>query len=217
MKNKLFYVMCFVFVVGGLLFFISEFITALHSADSLASYYLQNISELLVPFNIRPYSALWNFFSVVFYFLGATYLVCYNFIFKYRYKTVNIISYIISVFACVGIILVASFYTKGEHQFWHVVGSVFVFVSANSIMLLTALFNNFSNNKIYRNYCIISTIVGALCGLVLIYPNPFPFKPIIERLTIYPFIIFQIVTGIYLIYLKFKEENNYITNTKKNG
>lgn len=217
MKKKIYYLLCILFIFSGLLFFISEFISILNVTDSIASYYSHNISDLLVPYSVSSYSPLYIYLRVIFYFLALSYFICFYSLFKVENNKINKAIKILSSSACVGLCVVASFYTNGKYQVLHVTGSIFVFVNANAIMIITALKNVITSNKTYKRYCIISTIFGSLCGLFLLTPEQFFLRPIMERLTIYPFIIFQITTGICLIYMEYKKDKALKLETDANN
>ena len=204
MRKNLFYFICFIFIITGICYLVNEYVTIIHTTESVSAYYTHTISDLAVPFSVSKFSNYYILLRTTFFIVGPIFFVCYNYLFYNRINKVNKLCFILSFLVCVGVIMVGTFYTNGQHHLYHLIGSGLTFASANALILLTGLYFN-NDFKIYKIFCVMLACVGIVCGVLLLLPISLTYMPIVERLTIYPLIIFEIVSGFYLIFLHHSE------------
>ena len=81
----------------------------------------------------------------------------------------------------------------------HQIGTILVFAGGNLLILFIGLFYN---KTPYSKICTILGTLGIWGGIMVIFStiNEYTkFIPLLERMTVYPIILFQIITGIYFL------------------
>ena len=213
MKKSFYYFVCFVFIFSGIFYLVNEYITVLNTADSISAYYTHTISDLAVPYKVSTFSNFYILLKTTFFIVGPVFFLCYNFLFQNKIEKVNFLCFLLSFFVCVGVIMVGAFYTNGEHHTLHIIGTVITFASANILILLTGLYYNKKEDRKFKKFCVFLSFVGIFCGLALIFPIPKVVMPIVERFTIYPLIIFEIISGFKFIQQR-NDFSNYVIEIK---
>ncbi len=209
MKKNFYYIICLIFIITGICYLISEYVTIINTTDSVSAYYTHTISDLAVPYSVNSFSSLYILLKTTFFVVGPIFFICYNALFQKRIEKVNIICFVLSFLVCVGVIFVGAFYTNGKYNILHIIGTVVCFASANTLILLTGLYYNNKEDKVYKNFCVILSFIGIICGTLLILRVPTKIMPVIERFTIYPLIVFEIISGFKLIHTHYKENIKY--------
>ena len=209
MKKKFYYIVCLIFIISGIFYLVNEYITVINSTASISAYYTHPISDLAVPYTVNSFSSFYLLLKTTFLVAGPIFLLCYNYLFQNRIEKGNKLCFFLSLLVCIGVVMVGAFYTKGKYNFFHILGTVVCFASANTIILLTGLYYSNKDAKFYKTFCIMLSCVGAICGILLITPIPQIIMPIIERFTIYPLVIFEIVSGFYLLQQNYKDNIKY--------
>ena len=209
MKKKFYYIMCLIFIVTGISYLVNEYITIINSTASISAYYTHTISDLAVPYKVSTFSSLYILLKTTFFVVGPIFFVCYNYLFQKRIEKINKVCFLLSFLVCIGVIMVGAFYTNGKYHFFHILGTGITFASANTLILLTGLYYSNKEDKAFKYFCVILAFIGIICGTTLLLPVPFQIIPVVERFTIYPLIVFEIISGFKMIYVYNKENVKY--------
>lgn len=203
-------IVAIILILGGIYYLFAEFIVIINSLDSLKSYFSHTISDLGVPYEVYPFSKYFNLMKSAFLINGIIFFICYSCLITSQLKHKKVLLTALSFLASAGVVLVGLFHCRCYLISLHFMGTGLTFLCGNLLVIFTG---KYSNNKIYKLFCYILGSIGLLSAIIILFNVPFKFVPLLERLTIYPIIIFQITTGI--IFLKQPCNNNILF--KKNG
>lgn len=202
-------IMGILFILAGLFFFISEYITLSHATlPTLQLYIGYSVSELAVPvgdiyFNIistlSPKANLLNNGIV----LAGVVILIGNFVAVRKHiSEYKPLFYLITLVLSFGFILVAAFHTGGPtSEEMHKLGAMMLFFGGSFLLIFIGFF--VTENPLYKNICLALGFIGLICGIgfCLIKEDPVfsVYRGIVERGNIYSTIIWMIITGITLV------------------
>lgn len=195
---------------SGAYYMTAELIAVLFSAERGSAYFLHTVSELGVPLMTTPlgvefgFSPLFRLMNNAFILAGAIYVPCYPVCFwglEKRWQKVVLV--LLSLFTGLGVIIVGIFHGDNPAVLGiHGAGAAFTFVAGNALSLFTGLCYK---RKDFNAYAIAAICLGAtgLAGafLTLFFELSalYTYAGFVERLTIYPIVIWQILGGIYAL------------------
>ena len=196
MKSK---VAGIVLILGSLYYLIAEAISATFFNDSLVNTYIYHtISELGIPSVNSPLSMLMN---SAFILIGLT-LLFGNF---YRFKDLivknKIIFYILTLITALGVIIVGLIHggnplTSG----YHTLGAVMAILGGN--ILLALISKSMGEFGIYQKITLILGLIGLIAFWIMFFKLESIYMPVFERLSVYPLVIWSLLTGCYLFNLE---------------
>ena len=193
MKSK---VAGIVLILGSLYYLIAEAISATFFNDSLVNTYIfHTISELGIPSVNSPLFMLMN---SAFILIGLT-LLFGNF---YRFKDLivknKIIFYILTLITALGVIIVGLIHggnplTSG----YHTLGAVMAILGGN--ILLALISKSMDEFGIYQKITLILGLIGLIVFWIMFFNMESIYMPVFERLSVYPLVIWSLLTGCYLV------------------
>nr|WP_294998258.1 DUF998 domain-containing protein [uncultured Methanobrevibacter sp.] len=184
------------FLIGSLYYIIAEAISATFFNASITNTYLfHTISELGIPnFN----SPLFWLMNSAFILIGLVMLFGSFYKFKDYIVKNNIPYYIFTVITALGVIIVGLIHggnplTSG----YHTMGAVMAILGGNILLILISRsMDEFSN---YQKTTLVLGVIGLLAFWMMFFSMGNAYMPTLERLSVYPMIIWSFVTGVYLI------------------
>ena len=184
------------FIIGSLYYIIAEAISATYFNASIFNTYLfHTISELGIPNGNSPLSWLMN---SAFILIGLVMLFGSFYKFKDFIVKNNIAYYIFTVITALGVIIVGLIHggnplTSG----YHTMGAVMAILGGNILLVLVSRsMNEFSN---YQKATLVLGVIGLLAFWIMFFSMGNVYMPTIERLSVYPLIVWSFLTGFYLI------------------
>ena len=193
MKHK---VAGIVFIIGSLYYIIAEAICATYfNASLLNTYIFHTISELGIPNSSSPLFWLMN---SAFIFIGLTLL--FGTFFKFKdYMTKNRKTcYIFTVITAVGVIIVGLIHggnplTSG----YHTIGAVMAILGGNILLVIVS--RSMDEFLTYQKTTLILGVIGLLAFWIMFFNMGNVYMPVLERLSVYPLVIWSFLTGVYII------------------
>ena len=184
------------FIIGSLYYIIVEAISATYFNASIFNTYLfHTISELGIPNGNSPLSWLMN---SAFILIGLVMLFGSFYKFKDFIVKNNIAYYIFTVITALGVIIVGLIHggnplTSG----YHTLGAVMAILGGNILLVLVSRsMDEFSN---YQKATLVLGVIGLLAFWIMFFSMGNVYMPTIERLSVYPLIVWSFLTGFYLI------------------
>ena len=184
------------FIIGSLYYIISEAICAVHFNASLSNTYIfHTISELGIP-NIN--SPLFWLMNSAFILIGLTLLFGTFFKFKdYIVKNTKA-CYIFTVLTAIGVIIVGLVHggnplTSG----YHTLGAVMAILGGNILLVLVS--RSMGEFSIYQKVTLILGVMGLIAFWIMFFNMGNVYMPVLERLSVYPLVIWSFLTGVHLI------------------
>lgn len=184
------------FIIGSLYYIIAEAISATQfNASIINTYLFHTISELGIPNGNSPLSWLMN---SAFILIGLVMLFGSFYKFKDFIVKNNIAYYIFTVITALGVIIVGLIHggnplTSGHHT----LGAVMAILGGNILLVLVSRsMNEFSN---YQKATLVLGVIGLLAFWIMFFSMGNVYMPTIERLSVYPLIVWSFLTGFYLI------------------
>ena len=184
------------FIIGSLYYIIAEAISATYFNASIFNTYLfHTISELGIPNGNSPLFWLMN---SAFILIGLMMLFGSFYKFKDFIVKNNIAYYIFTVITALGVIIVGLIHggnplTSG----YHTLGAVMAILGGNILLVLVSRsMNEFSN---YQKATLVLGVIGLLAFWIMFFSMGNVYMPTIERLSVYPLIVWSFLTGFYLI------------------
>ena len=184
------------FIIGSLYYIIVEAISATYFNASIFNTYLfHTISELGIPNGNSPLSWLMN---SAFILIGLVMLFGSFYKFKDFIVKNNIAYYIFTVITALGVIIVGLIHggnplTSG----YHTLGAVMAILGGNILLVLVSRsMDEFSN---YQKATLILGVIGLMAFWIMFFSMGNVYMPTIERLSVYPLIVWSFLTGFYLI------------------
>lgn len=184
------------FIIGSLYYIIVEAISATYFNASIFNTYLfHTISELGIPNGNSPLFWLMN---SAFILIGLVMLFGSFYKFKDFIVKNNIAYYIFTVITALGVIIVGLIHggnplTSG----YHTLGAVMAILGGNILLVLVSRsMNEFSN---YQKATLVLGVIGLLAFWIMFFSMGNVYMPTIERLSVYPLIVWSFLTGFYLI------------------
>ncbi len=183
------------FIIAGLYYIIAEACCAVVFNDSLINTYLYHtISELGIPGANSPLFYLMN---SAFILVGLI-VVLGNFKHLQKYILKNkIMFYLLTLISGVGVIIVGLIHggnplTSG----YHTLGAVMAILGGNLLLIIVSM----SMRKLekYHRITIFLGIIGLISFWIMFFNMHSIYMPVFERLSVYPIIIWSLITGIYL-------------------
>lgn len=189
-------------VFCGLYYFFAELIVILFSEASLAAYFSHTTLELLIPLHsviddrkstLSPLSetmqTVYMLQSWLFVFI---YFICVTQITERKLRLLAALS---AILFAIGVSLIYSTqggkYTVGG---LHNIGFEATFLVGNLVMILSGLAMNRASLKRFKHYSLLAGMIGGVAiAIPLFIENPF--TPILERLSIYLFLVWEIALG----------------------
>ncbi len=191
MKNKVKYI----FLLGSLYYVIMEAISAFHFHDSfINTYTIHTISELGVP-GVSQFSFLMN---SAFILIGLTLLFGTYFNFKSYIVKNNIIFHLLVMITSVGVIIVGLIHggnplTSG----YHTLGAVMAIFGGNLLLLMIS--KSMADFGKYQKFTLFLGIIGLLSFWIMFFSMNYIYMPVLERISVYTLILWNFMTGIFLI------------------
>ena len=192
MKSK---VAGIVLILGSLYYLIAEAISATFFNDSLVNTYIfHTISELGIPSVNSPLSMLMN---SAFILIGLT-LLFGNF---YRFKDFIVknkaVFCTLTVITALGVIIVGLIHggnplTSG----YHTLGAVMAILGGN--ILLALISRSMDEFGIYQKITLVLGLIGLIAFWIMFFNMESIYMPVLERLSVYPLVIWSLLTGCYL-------------------
>ena len=185
-----------IFILGSLYYMVAEAISAAFFNASFTDTYIFNtISALGIPNSDSPLFWLMN---SAFILIGLT-LIFGNFSkFKDFISKNRLVFYIFTLITSFGVIIVGLIHggnplTSG----YHTLGAVMAILGGNILLVLTAL--SMDEFKTYQKITLILGVVGLAAFWIMFFNLGNVYMPVLERLSVYPLILWSFLTGIYLI------------------
>ena len=192
MKKKVFSI---IFIINGIYYLFTEFLSVLNIKNKASSYIRNTISELGM-----TTSPLYILMNSAFILTGILFFLAYIYLFKYNNKIKKYIGLFLALMLSIGSIMVGVFHSvEIDTSILHQIGTILVFAGGNLLILFIGLFYN---KTPYSKICTILGTLGIWGGIMVIFStiNEYTkFIPLLERMTVYPIILFQIITGIYFL------------------
>lgn len=192
MKKKVFSI---IFIINGIYYLFAEFLSVLNIKNKASSYIRNTISELGM-----TTSPLYILMNSAFILTGILFFLAYIYLFKYNNKIKKYIGLFLALMLSIGSIMVGVFHSvEIDTSILHQIGTILVFAGGNLLILFIGLFYN---KTPYSKICTILGTLGIWGGIMVIFStiNEYTkFIPLLERMTVYPIILFQIITGIYFL------------------
>lgn len=192
MKKKVFSI---IFIINGIYYLFAEFLSVLNIKNKASSYIRNTISELGM-----TTSPLYILMNSAFILTGILFFLVYIYLFKYHNKIKKYIGLFFALMLSIGSIMVGVFHSvEIDTSILHQIGTILVFAGGNLLILFIGLFYN---KTPYSKICTILGTLGIWGGIMVIFStiNEYTkFIPLLERMTVYPIILFQIITGIYFL------------------
>lgn len=184
------------FIIGSLYYIIAEAISATYFNASIFNTYLfHTISELGIPNGNSPLFWLMN---SAFILIGLMMLFGSFYKFKDFIVKNNIAYYIFTVITALGVIIVGLIHggnplTSG----YHTIGAVMAILGGNILLVLVSRsMDEFSN---YQKATLILGVIGLMAFWIMFFSMGNVYMPTLERLSVYPLIVWSFLTGFYLI------------------
>lgn len=184
------------FIIGSLYYIIAEAICAAHFNASISNTYIfHTISELGIP-NIN--SPLFRLMNSAFILIGLVLLFGTFFKFKdYIVKNTKICC-IFTVITAIGVIIVGLIHggnplTSG----YHTLGAVMAILGGNVLLVLVS--RSMGEFSIYQKATLILGVMGLIAFWIMFFNMGNVYMPVLERLSVYPLVIWSFLTGVYLI------------------
>ena len=184
------------FIIGSLYYIIAEAISATYFNASIFNTYLfHTISELGIPNGNSPLFWLMN---SAFILIGLVMLFGSFYKFKDFIVKNNIAYYIFTVITALGVIIVGLIHggnplTSG----YHTIGAVMAILGGNILLVLVSRsMDEFSN---YQKATLILGVIGLMAFWIMFFSMGNVYMPTLERLSVYPLIVWSFLTGFYLI------------------
>lgn len=189
------------FVIAGIYFLLAELASAVSTGLPLFEVYTQNtISALGVPGYISPIDWLMNSGFIV---LGVLLIIGFHLGLSSRIKKWKAIEYALTFVTALGLFIIAAIHAGNPI---HQIGALMAIVGGG-VLLMTAAFALDTS----KSYKIASFSLGLIAILFLIVMIIFMGNPqleiieaIPERISVYAFILWSFLTGIYLL-----KDNDY--------
>lgn len=205
MKKRIDMIFSTLFILSGLYYLISEFVTIYYCSDSYMAYYRHTISELGVPKgqlwygNVSTFSTMSNVMNLALIINGSLFFFCFLILFfSHLKKAPYILCSILTAIVSIGSIFVGLFHGGNLTRGMHDVGTVMVFAGGNILLLLIGIFFK-SKHRLYRLLTIFTGSLGLLSGCMIVFIMNNQYLPILERMAVYPIVFFEIYTGILLL------------------
>lgn len=184
------------FIIGSLYYIIAEAISATYFNASIFNTYLfHTISELGIPNGNSPLFWLMN---SAFILIGLMMLFGSFYKFKDFIVKNNAVYYIFTVITALGVIIVGLIHggnplTSG----YHTIGAVMAILGGNILLVLVSRsMDEFSN---YQKATLILGVIGLMAFWIMFFSMGNVYMPTLERLSVYPLIVWSFLTGFYLI------------------
>ena len=185
-----------VFLVGSIYYVLAEFISAYFFNDFFVNTYLfHTISELGIPNGNSP---LFWIMNSAFILIGLTLLFgnCYNF--KNFIVRNKLVFYILTVITSIGVIIVGLIHggnplTSG----YHTLGAVMAILGGNILLVIVS--RSMNEFLTYQKTTLILGVIGLLAFWIMFFNMGNVYMPVLERLSVYPLLIWSFLTGVYLI------------------
>ena len=191
----------YAFIIAGIYFLLAELASAVSTGLPLFEVYTQNtISALGVPGYISPIDWLMNSGFIV---LGVLLIIGFHMGLSSRIKKWKAIEYALTFVTALGLFIIAAIHAGNPI---HQIGALMAIVGGG-VLLMTAAFALDTS----KSYKIASFSLGLIAILFLIVMIIFMGNPqleiieaIPERISVYAFILWSFLTGIYLL-----KDNDY--------
>ena len=193
MKNK---IAGIVMILGSIYYMLAEAITAIFFNDSLMNTYLfHTISELGIPnFN----SPLFYLMNSAFILIGLTLLFGNFYKFKDFIVKNKTIFYILTLITSIGVIIVALIHagnpiTAGYHS----LGAVMAILGGNVLLIIIS--RSMDEFEGYQKISLFLGAIGLIAFWIMFFSMDSIYMPIFERLSVYTLIIWNFLTGLFLL------------------
>ena len=188
-----------VFIIGSLYYILAEAISATFFNSSIFSTYIfHTISELGIPNGNSPLFWLMN---SAFILIGLT-LLFGNF---YKFKDCIIKNktffYILTAITSLGVIIVGLIHGGNPLTLgYHALGAVMAILGGN--MLLVLISKSMDDFGLYQKITLILGVIGLFAFWMMFFNMESIYMPVFERLSVYPLVIWSLLTGCYLFNLE---------------
>jgi len=183
-------------IIGSIWYMIAETICAFTFKDTLINTYLiHTISELGIPNSNSPYFFLMNsaFILIGLFSLFASFYEFKNHIIKNK-----IIYYIFTLIGGVGVIIVGLIHAGNPLALtYHALGAIMAIFGGN--MLLLIISKSMDRFEAYQKILLVLGIIGLIGFGILISNMGKIYMPVFERISVYTLVIWNFITGVYLI------------------
>lgn len=196
------------FIISSILYLVIEYIVAQSSTVSINQIYLRySISQLAMPLNevymgiVNNFSPLYNLINIALIVLGILFLICCISEINKRINSNQILYYPLMMITAIGMILLG-IYTVGINTINnHQLAITMALLGGN--LFLIVIGRTINTNKIHRNISAVLGIIGLISFILMIYTITNGSLSIsigiLERIALYTILIWNIITGIYLI------------------
>ena len=194
MKSK---VAGYVLIIASLYYIVAEAITAFYfNSNFFDTYLFHTISELGIPGANSPLHMLMNsaFILIGLSLIFANFTKFKEYIFKNK-----LVFLILTLITGVGVIIVGLVHGGNPAvASYHGLGASMAMVGGN--LLLIIISKSMDEFKSYQKVTLILGIVGLLSFIIMLgfFTNP-GLMPVFERLSVYPLIIWPLITGVYIL------------------
>lgn len=196
------------FIISSVFYLVMEYIAAQDSTVSINQIYSEySISQLAMPLNetymgiVNNFSPLYNLINAALIILGVLFLICCISEINKRINSNQILYYPLMIITAAGMILLG-IYTAGINTVNnHQLAVTMALFGGN--LFLTVMGRTVNTNKIHRNISALLGIIGLISFILMIYTITNGSVSISigipERISLYTILIWNIITGIYLI------------------
>lgn len=197
---------CYLFLISALFYLVIEAICVRSTSCGWQAYLTHTISELGVPFSVTSFSKYYFLMEIAFLVVGPCYMIGYHLLFRNILTKRKELCLFLTYTLWIGVSMVGLFHCESKYLFFHFFGTVLCFTSGTILNILTVLYLDHCP-KFYKLTSILLGVIGiASATLMIIFPSS-SFTPLIERMTILPVLIFEIMTALrYLTILHNKNK-----------
>ncbi len=184
-----------ILIVVGFYYIVAELIAVISSKSGIKAYLYNTISEL----GTNSFSPQFKVMNSAFFITGITFGVCYALvIYPELTGLYRFICLILASSLSIGTLVVGMFH-GGEYLF-HNIGTVMTFVGGALLLIFTSL--SMQGNSSYITAYFILGSISVLACIIFLFFRMYGINlwyPILERLIIYPVILFEISIGFQMI------------------
>ena len=213
--KKFIYVFCSVLLIlSSLYFLVAEFISVFNCGCFLPAYYKHTISDLCVPFSVTGFSSHYKVMVSAFLVMAPSSFICYNVLYLKQLKNCKLLCFTFSLLLFAGLLIVGIFNCETQVAL-HYIGAFLTFSSCNTLVLLTVI-NCKLFNKTLKKFAYFISIFGVVSSILTISLKQTMLFPVFERLTVYPVMLFCLLSG-YLFLKELILNKNFSQQTLQNA
>lgn len=197
-----------IFILSSLIYLLIEYIVIKNTSLNIYEAYVNySVSHIAMPLN-QTYLGITNNFSpqymllnIAFIILGIIFIISCILEINKRINSNKILYYPLMIITGVGFIFLGIF-SAGQTSINNHQLAIFMSLLCGNIFLIL-MGKTINTNKIHRNTSLILGIIGTISFIILTYSlinkDMIIYMGLFERISIYTLIIWNIITGTYLL------------------